>query len=160
MKCAYAFATPYGVSKLATEHYLYFYERSYGVRYIAMRYANVYGPRQDPHGEAGVVAIFIGQLLRGEQPVINGDGTQSRDLVYVGDVARASLLAIDSTYCGPLNTAGTELDCMLTCQGGYGYSVDNYCNYECALFGTVIQPATVNLLSCSGECNDCLPIGN
>jgi UDP-glucose 4-epimerase len=102
---------PYGVSKLATEHYLHFYERIYGVRYIAMRYANVYGPRQDPHGEAGVVAIFSGQLLRGEHPTINGDGKQSRDLVFVGDVARANLLAVDSTYCGPLNIGtGVEND--------------------------------------------------
>jgi UDP-glucose 4-epimerase len=100
---------PYGVSKLATEHYLHFYERIYGVRYIAMRYANVYGPRQDPHGEAGVVAIFSGKMLRGEPVTVNGDGKQSRDYVYVGDVARMNALALEADATGPVNV-GTSVE--------------------------------------------------
>jgi UDP-glucose 4-epimerase len=94
---------PYGVSKRAGEHYLYFYNVEYGLPYIALRYANVYGPRQDPHGEAGVVAIFTQRLLAGEQPVINGDGKQTRDYVFVGDVAQANLAALPVEYSGPLN---------------------------------------------------------
>jgi UDP-glucose 4-epimerase len=83
----------YGASKHTVEHYLYMYQENYGLEYIVLRYPNVYGPRQDPHGEAGVVAIFTGQMLAGEQVVINGDGEQQRDFVYVGDCARANLLA-------------------------------------------------------------------
>ena len=84
---------PYGVSKLAAEEYLAAYNRLYGTRHVALRYGNVYGPRQDPHGEAGVVAIFFGKLAEGEAPRIFGDGSQTRDYVYAGDVARASLAA-------------------------------------------------------------------
>jgi UDP-glucose 4-epimerase len=86
--------SPYGVSKLAGEEYLRGYNRLYGTKHMALRYGNVYGPRQDPHGEAGVVAIFLGALRRGERPRIYGDGTQTRDYVYVGDVARATLGAL------------------------------------------------------------------
>ena len=82
---------PYGVSKLAGEEYLAAYNRLYGTRHVSLRYANVYGPRQDPHGEAGVVAIFLGRLASGEAPPIFGDGRQTRDYVYAGDVARATL---------------------------------------------------------------------
>ena len=103
--------SPYGVAKLGTEHYLHYYAHMYGIRYVALRYGNVYGPRQDPHGEAGVVAIFAGKLLRDEQPVINGDGKQTRDYVYVGDVARANLLALQGDFCGALNIGtGIETD--------------------------------------------------
>jgi UDP-glucose 4-epimerase len=84
----------YGASKHTVEHYLYIYHVNYGLRYTVLRYPNVYGPRQDPQGEAGVIAIFTGQMLRGEQVVINGDGEQVRDFVYVSDCARANLLAI------------------------------------------------------------------
>jgi UDP-glucose 4-epimerase len=84
---------PYGASKHAVEHYLFLYRHNYGLDYASLRYPNVYGPRQDPHGEAGVVAIFTGKMLAGEPCTINGDGTQQRDFVYVGDVARANLLA-------------------------------------------------------------------
>jgi UDP-glucose 4-epimerase len=87
--------SPYGVTKHAVEHYLYFYGANYDLRYTILRYPNIYGPRQDPHGEAGVVAIFTERMLRGERPVIFGDGTQTRDYVYVGDVVTANLLAID-----------------------------------------------------------------
>jgi UDP-glucose 4-epimerase len=85
--------SPYGVSKLAGEEYLAAYNRLYGARHVSLRYGNVYGPRQDPKGEAGVVAIFLGALARGETPQIFGDGTQTRDYVYAGDVARATLAA-------------------------------------------------------------------
>ena len=85
--------SPYGVTKLAGEHYLNYYRRVHGMEYVALRYGNVYGPRQDPHGEAGVVAIFSRRLLCGEPLVVYGDGEQTRDYVYVGDVVRANLLA-------------------------------------------------------------------
>jgi UDP-glucose 4-epimerase len=102
---------PYGVSKLSSERYLHYYAHMYGIGFVALRYANVYGPRQDPHGEAGVVAIFSGLLLDGGQPVINGSGGQTRDYVYVGDVARANLLALDSDCTGPVNIGtGIETD--------------------------------------------------
>jgi UDP-glucose 4-epimerase len=84
---------PYGVSKLAGEEYLAAYNRLYGTRNVSLRYGNVYGPRQDPHGEAGVVAIFLGSLAEGRAPRIFGDGLQTRDYVYAGDVARATLAA-------------------------------------------------------------------
>ena len=86
----------YGASKHTVEHYLYMYKINYGLDYTVLRYPNVYGPRQDPHGEAGVVAIFTGQMLHGEQVVINGDGDQERDFVFVGDCARANLLALQT----------------------------------------------------------------
>ena len=87
--------SPYGISKLTGEHYLIYYNVSYGLNYVVLRYANVYGPRQDPFGEAGVVAIFNQKILRDEQPVINGNGMQTRDYVYVDDVVDA---VIASTY--------------------------------------------------------------
>jgi UDP-glucose 4-epimerase len=86
--------SPYGTSKLAGEEYLSTYNRLYGTIHVSLRFGNVYGPRQDPHGEAGVVAIFLGALARGEQAKIFGDGTQTRDYVYVGDVARATVSAV------------------------------------------------------------------
>lgn len=85
---------PYGASKHTVEHYLYMYYELYDMDYVVLRYPNVYGPRQDPHGEAGVVAIFTGLMLKGDQVVINGDGDQERDFVYVGDCAKANLLAV------------------------------------------------------------------
>jgi UDP-glucose 4-epimerase len=94
---------PYGVSKLSGEHYLYYYSRIFGFRYVALRYANIYGPRQDPHGEAGVVAIFSQRLLRGDECTIFGDGLQTRDYVFVGDVVRANVAALASDYCGAVN---------------------------------------------------------
>jgi UDP-glucose 4-epimerase len=87
--------SPYGTSKLAAEEYLRTYNRLYGTQHVALRYANVYGPRQDPHGEAGVVAIFFGRIASGEQPRIYGDGRQTRDYVYVGDVVEATLRATE-----------------------------------------------------------------
>ena len=85
--------SPYGTSKLAAEEYLASYNRLYGSGHVALRYGNVYGPRQDPHGEAGVVAIFFNCFLAGTTPKIYGDGRQTRDYVYAGDVARATLAA-------------------------------------------------------------------
>jgi UDP-glucose 4-epimerase len=82
---------PYGTSKLAGEEYLATYNRLHGTQHVSLRYGNVYGPRQDPHGEAGVVAIFFGRLASGAAPRIFGDGRQTRDYVYVGDVAKATL---------------------------------------------------------------------
>ena len=86
---------PYGASKASFELYLPVYEMNYGLRYTILRYPNVYGPRQDPFGEAGVVSIFLGQMLRRIKPTINGDGEQLRDYVYVGDVVRANLLVLE-----------------------------------------------------------------
>lgn len=87
---------PYGASKFTFELYLYIYKVNYGLDYTVIRYPNVYGPRQDPRGEAGVVAIFTGQMLRGLPVTINGDGEQARDYVYVTDCARANLMVIES----------------------------------------------------------------
>jgi UDP-glucose 4-epimerase len=84
--------SPYGVTKHTVEHYLFLYKELYGLDYAVLRYPNVYGPRQDPNGEAGVVAIFTGKMLRGEPVTINGTGEQERDFVYVGDCARANVL--------------------------------------------------------------------
>ncbi len=99
-------ASPYGVTKLAGEHYLYYYARVHGLEYVALRYSNVYGPRQDPHGEAGVVAIFGQRILAGRPLTVYGDGEQTRDYVYVGDVVAANLLAASL----PLGPAGTNVD--------------------------------------------------
>lgn len=103
--------SPYGISKLAGEKYLFYYKEVHGLDYVALRYANVYGPRQNPHGEAGVVAIFTTKLLKGEQPVINGDGRQTRDYVYVKDVVEANWQATVKNFCGPVNIGtGVETD--------------------------------------------------
>lgn len=87
--------SPYGIAKLAVEKYLFFYNAVHGLNYVVLRYANVYGPRQNPQGEAGVVAIFTDKMLKGESPIINGDGKQTRDYTFVGDVVYANLLALD-----------------------------------------------------------------
>jgi UDP-glucose 4-epimerase len=85
---------PYGASKHHVEHYLYLYNYNYGLEYTVLRYPNVYGPRQNPFGEAGVVAIFTFKMLNGETPTINGVGDKERDFCYVGDVAQANVLAL------------------------------------------------------------------
>jgi len=101
----------YGAAKAASELYLGVYRAGFGIPYTALRYANVYGPRQDPHGEAGVVAIFCQRLLEGRPAVVFGDGGQTRDYVFVGDVARANLLAAEKRHDGPLNVGtGVETD--------------------------------------------------
>ena len=99
---------PYGVSKLAGEEYLAAYNRLYETSNVSLRYGNVYGPRQDPHGEAGVVAIFLGALAKGQAPRIFGDGLQTRDYTYAGDVARASLAA--AGHAGGVFNVGTGLE--------------------------------------------------
>jgi UDP-glucose 4-epimerase len=84
--------SPYGVAKLTTEQYLFYYHTVFGLDVVCLRYANVFGPRQNPEGEAGVVAIFANKLFAGQQPIINGDGKQTRDYVFVSDVVRANML--------------------------------------------------------------------
>jgi UDP-glucose 4-epimerase len=109
--------SPYGVSKLTGELYLGYYSMAFGLPYVALRYANVYGPRQSTKGEAGVVAIFISQLLAGKNPVINGDGKQTRDYVFVGDVVRANIAALDSEAIGAVNIGtGKETDVVTLCE--------------------------------------------
>ena len=95
--------SPYGVAKLASEKYLHYYQTQYDLDAVSLRYANIYGPRQNPHGEAGVVAIFTKEMLGGGQPVINGPGEQTRDYVYVGDVVRANLAALAYDGSGVFN---------------------------------------------------------
>jgi UDP-glucose 4-epimerase len=120
--------SPYGVSKLTGELYLGYYHMAFGLPYVALRYANVYGPRQSTLGEAGVVAIFISQLLAGKSPVINGDGKQTRDYVFVGDVVRANVAALDTDYTGAVNIGtGKETDVVTVCkllQEGVGSPVE------------------------------------
>ncbi len=94
---------PYGQSKLAAEGYYELYTRLHGLSTVSLRYGNVYGPRQDAHGEAGVVAIFCGNLMEGRRSTVFGDGRQTRDWVEVGDVVRANLLAAESEVSGPVN---------------------------------------------------------
>ncbi|MBU0478932.1 NAD-dependent epimerase/dehydratase family protein [bacterium] len=95
--------SPYGISKLTTEYYLSFYNHEYNLPYVALRYGNVYGPRQDPHGEAGVVAIFIKAMLTGKTPTIFGKGDCVRDYVYVDDIVAANMLALNQNICGSFN---------------------------------------------------------
>jgi len=99
---------PYGQSKLAAEGYCELYTRLHDISTVSLRYGNVYGPRQDIHGEAGVVAIFCGCLLEGRKPVVFGDGRQTRDWVDVADVVRANLLAADAQLNGPVNVGHGE----------------------------------------------------
>ena len=97
---------PYGVSKLSFEKYLDYYSQAFGLQYCILRYSNIYGPRQDPFGEAGVVAIFAERFLGGKQPIINGDGQQTRDFLYVGDVAKANVIALnlEGSHCFNIGT--------------------------------------------------------
>ena len=100
--------SPYGVSKLCGEQYLSYYQRVNGLQIVSLRYANVYGPRQDPEGEAGVVAIFIQKLLNNEQAIVNGNGRQTRDFVYVEDVVEANLAAMGQDVQGTYNVGTGE----------------------------------------------------
>jgi UDP-glucose 4-epimerase len=97
--------SPYGAAKIAAELYLNFYRAQYGLDYTALRYGNVYGPRQDPHGEAGVVAIFCERFLKGQTAIVNGDGEQTRDYVYVGDAVRANIAALERGVGCSINIA-------------------------------------------------------
>lgn len=101
--------SPYGISKLAVEKYLYFYKEVHNLRYTILRYANIYGPRQNPLGEAGVVCIFLDKILSGQQPIINGNGEQTRDYVYVKDVVKANLLTLEEEESDVYNV-GTAIE--------------------------------------------------
>jgi len=120
--------SPYGITKHSVEHYLDFYGRNYGLSWMAMRYSNVYGPRQDSEGEAGVVAIFSRCVLGGQQPTIYGNGSQTRDYVFVKDVARANYLAAESDHCDVLNiSTGVEtsvLGVLAAIQAAAGTSLE------------------------------------
>lgn len=102
--------SPYGISKLTCEKLLRFYDHEYGIPYVALRYGNVYGPRQNSHGEAGVIAIFAERLLAGQPTTIHGDGLQTRDYVYVDDVARANLAALNFTGYSTSFNIGTGIE--------------------------------------------------
>ncbi|MBR9976638.1 MAG: NAD-dependent epimerase/dehydratase family protein [Bacteroidetes bacterium] len=103
--------SPYGITKVTVERYLHYYHVVQGLPYTVLRYTNVYGPRQNPHGEAGVVAIFADKLLGGAQPIINGDGLQTRDYVYIDDVVRANELVLDMEGSDVFNVStNTETD--------------------------------------------------
>ncbi|HUZ83267.1 MAG TPA: NAD-dependent epimerase/dehydratase family protein [Gaiellales bacterium] len=120
---------PYGVSKLCGEQYLELYNRLYGTRHVTLRYGNVYGPRQDLHGEAGVVAIFFGRLVAGETPLVFGDGLQTRDYVYVGDVVEANLAALEYQGARRVFNIGTGretdvLSLLAACQTAAGTSLE------------------------------------
>lgn len=101
--------SPYGVSKLTIENYLNYYNKYKGLNYIILRYVNVYGNRQNYMGEGGVVAVFTSKLLNGELPFINGDGKQTRDFVYVKDIAQINILALTNSFCGNVNI-GTSVE--------------------------------------------------
>ena len=100
--------SPYGISKLCGEQYLSYFQRVSGLQMVSLRYANVYGPRQDPDGEAGVVAIFIQKLLNNEQAIVNGNGRQTRDFVYVEDVVEANLAVMGQETQGTYNVGTGE----------------------------------------------------
>ena len=107
--------SPYGIEKLAVEKYLDFYKREYNLDYLILRLANVYGPRQNSKGEAGVIAIFCDKILAGEQPIINGDGKQTRDFVFVEDVVKANILGIEKNISGTFNVGTakeTDIDAI------------------------------------------------
>jgi len=97
--------SPYGISKHSVEQYLDYYHKEFGLDYTILRYANVYGPRQNPEGEAGVIAIFLSKLLKGKQPIINGDGKQTRDYIFVKDVVKANVMGL--TKKGGVYNIGT-----------------------------------------------------
>ena len=121
--------SPYGASKHTVEHYLYLWKHLHGLDYTVLRYPNVYGPRQNPHGEAGVNAIFIGLMLHGDRPRIFGDGSQVRDYLFVGDVVAANLLALDK---------GSGL--ILNIGTGVGTSVGDIVRTINEVLGTTIAP--------------------
>ncbi len=119
----------YGVSKHTVEHYLHLYWQNHGISYLSLRFPNVYGPRQDPHGEAGVVAVFSLQMLGGVQPVIYGDGSKTRDYVYVDDIVRAAMIGFTSPVVGTYNL-------------GWGIEVSDFTVFDTvrAAVGSSVQP--------------------
>jgi UDP-glucose 4-epimerase len=103
--------SPYGIAKLAGEKYLYYYNKTYNLNFVSLRYANIFGPRQNPHGEAGVIAIFTSKLFSNETPIINGEGKQTRDYVYVADVVEANVKALNYNQTDYFNIGtGIETD--------------------------------------------------
>ncbi|MCX6717236.1 MAG: NAD-dependent epimerase/dehydratase family protein [Candidatus Taylorbacteria bacterium] len=102
--------SPYGVAKLSVDKFLNYFHQIHGLNYVSLRYGNVYGPRQNPHGEAGVIAIFLNKMFKGEQPVINGEGVQTRDYVFVSDVAKANLLALHNFEKTGIFNVGTGVE--------------------------------------------------
>jgi UDP-glucose 4-epimerase len=121
--------SPYGASKYIVEHYLFMYQVNYGMDYTVLRYPNVYGPRQDPYGEGGVVAIFSKQMLNGEQVNIYGDGEQTRDFVYAEDCARANLLALTMPHENGIYNLATGVETSInkiftTMKAITGYELD------------------------------------
>ena len=127
--------SPYAISKLASEYYLAYYGRIHGIEHVSVRFGNVYGPRQDPHGEAGVVAIFCNRILEGKPLTIFGDGLQTRDYVYVGDVANAVWLG--ATF--ELPTAGTVDTRSFNIATGVGTSVIDLANLLQAAAATTVE---------------------
>ena len=122
----------YGASKHTVEHYLYMYYVNYGLNYTVLRYPNVFGPRQNPEGEAGVVAIFAGRMLAGEPVIVNGDGEQTRDFVYVGDCAYANYLAVSVDHQPGIYNLGwnrptsiNEIFFALANATGYAYPIQH-----------------------------------
>jgi UDP-glucose 4-epimerase len=107
--------SPYGIAKLSVDKFLYYYNQVHGLNFISLRYANIYGPRQNPHGEAGVVAIFVNKMFKGEQPIINGDGAQTRDYVYIDDVVNANLLALENIDKQGIYNIGTAREIDVNC---------------------------------------------
>lgn len=101
--------SPYGIGKLTNEYYLYYYKQIYDIDYVALRYGNVFGPRQNPNGEAGVIAIFANKLINNDQPIINGDGLITRDYIFISDVVEANMRSLESEVNGIYNvTTGIE----------------------------------------------------
>ncbi len=127
--------SPYGVAKLAVEQYLHAYAHVHGLRSITLRYGNVYGPRQDPFGEAGVVAIFCQRLLQGKPLIVYGDGSQTRDYVFVGDITRANLLALDYLFA-------------TRASGGYASGAPRVCILN---IGTGIETSLLELIRALGS---------
>jgi UDP-glucose 4-epimerase len=119
--------SPYGITKLTTEKYLFYYQQVHGMDHVILRYANIYGPRQNPLGEAGVVAIFANKMLKGGEPVVNGDGTQTRDYTYVDDVVTANLLALDYVRSNIFNV-GTGIE---TSVNDVFHTLRRYLNPSC-----------------------------
>jgi UDP-glucose 4-epimerase len=120
----------YGISKHTVEHYLFLYNRFHNLSYIVLRYPNVFGPRQTPHGEAGAVAIFSGLLLDGKPCTIFGDGGKTRDYVFIGDIVRANVLALQTDFCGIVNIGS-----------GIGTSDRQVYDAVAAVVGTKLQPS-------------------
>ena len=134
--------SPYGVSKLSSECYLFYYCKLWGIKYVVLRYGNVYGSRQDPHGEAGVVAIFGEKVLKGDVSTIFGDGDQLRDYVYVKDIVNANLCALtllDNGFNG-LNLSGDIDDYAFNIGTGVGTSVNQLHKHLSSIAGSNIAP--------------------